>query len=75
MGMLLAPAFQGCSRLWMRRIWQLHLLYLVIALGISVLGWINLSITFPVFDGLFCDYSVYYFCVNRKKYLAYTGGG
>lgn len=53
MGMLLAPAFQGRSRLWMRRIWQLHLLYLVIALGISVLGWINLSITFPVFDGLF----------------------
>lgn len=53
MGMLLAPGFKGASRQWMTRIWQLHLLYLFLALGIALLGWINLSITYPVFDGLF----------------------
>ncbi|KGK42232.1 hypothetical protein LH51_08965 [Nitrincola sp. A-D6] len=53
MGILLAPGFQNRSRQWMTRIWQLHLLYLVIAIGLSLLGWINLSITYPVFDGLF----------------------
>ena len=53
MGILLAPGFKGASRQWMTRIWQLHLLYLAIAIGLSLLGWINLSITYPVFDGLF----------------------
>lgn len=34
-------------------IWKLHLGYLVGALGLALLGLINLSSTFPVFDGLF----------------------
>ncbi len=35
-----------------RWVWQGHLCYLLVALSASLLGWINLSITFPIFDGL-----------------------
>ncbi|WP_189606665.1 GGDEF domain-containing protein [Saccharospirillum salsuginis] len=35
-----------------RCVWQLHLVYLVGALGFSALGLVNLSTTFPVFDVL-----------------------
>lgn len=37
----------------LKRLWQLHLLYLVLALGASLLGLVTLASTYPVFDGLF----------------------
>lgn len=37
----------------LRRLWQLHLLYLALALGASLLGLVTLASTYPVFDGLF----------------------
>jgi diguanylate cyclase (GGDEF)-like protein len=37
----------------LRRLWQLHLLYLVLAQGASLLGLVTLASTYPVFDGLF----------------------
>ncbi len=41
-------------RPWLiNRIWKLHLAYLVGAIGLSLLGLVDLSSTFPVFDALF----------------------
>ena len=37
----------------LKRLWQLHLLYLVLALGASLLGLVTLASTYPVFDVLF----------------------
>jgi diguanylate cyclase (GGDEF)-like protein len=37
----------------LKRLWQLHLLYLALALGASLLGLVTLASTYPVFDGLF----------------------
>ena len=34
-------------------IWKLHLVFLCGALGLPLAGWLDLSSTFPVFDGLF----------------------
>ncbi|RAH38284.1 GGDEF domain-containing protein [Halomonas sp. SL1] len=52
LGRLLEHWFADTRSRRIRRIWQFHLVYLVGALGASGLGWINLSITFPVFDVL-----------------------
>ncbi|WP_236743981.1 sensor domain-containing diguanylate cyclase [Marinobacter similis] len=41
-------------RPWLiNRIWKLHLVYLVGAIGLSLSGLVDLSSTFPVFDALF----------------------
>jgi len=37
----------------LKGLWQLHLLYLVLALGVSLSGLVTLASTYPVFDGLF----------------------
>ncbi|MDN3555029.1 GGDEF domain-containing protein [Halomonas maura] len=51
-GLLLEHWFVDTRRQLIRRIWQFHLGYLVMAIGATGLGWINLSSTFPVFDAL-----------------------
>ncbi|MCE8015185.1 GGDEF domain-containing protein [Halomonas sp. MCCC 1A17488] len=51
-GLLLEPWFTNRLSRWIRRLWQLHLGYLVLALGLALSGVINLSSTFPVFDAL-----------------------
>jgi diguanylate cyclase (GGDEF)-like protein len=50
MGLLLSFWLRGRSRRWMTRLWQLHLLYLVGAIGLVTIGAVSLSLTFPVFD-------------------------
>lgn len=52
MALLLEQWLSGKTALWIRRVWQLHLVYLVLALALSGMGLINLSTTFPVFDVL-----------------------
>lgn len=51
MGLLLENWLAHHARL-LRRLWQLHLAYLVGAIVATRLGWIDLAITFPVFDVL-----------------------
>ncbi|ATJ82748.1 GGDEF domain-containing protein [Halomonas beimenensis] len=51
-GLLLEHWFADHRPRLIRGIWQGHLGYLVLALGAAAAGWVNLSITFPVFDGL-----------------------
>lgn len=51
-GLLLEHWFVDTRRQLIRRIWQFHLGYLVLAIGAAGLGWINLSSSFPVFDVL-----------------------
>ncbi|MDR5898181.1 diguanylate cyclase [Halomonas vilamensis] len=50
MGLLLSVWLEGRSRRWMARFWQLHLAYLVGAIGLVKVGAVSLSLTFPVFD-------------------------
>ena len=53
LGVMLAQ-WRGPKRAQLlKRLWQLHLLYLVLALGASLLGLVTLASTYPVFDGLF----------------------
>ncbi|WP_075879045.1 GGDEF domain-containing protein [Vreelandella massiliensis] len=52
MGLLLSYWVPGRSRRWMARLWQLHLAYLIGAIGLVKAGMISLSLTFPVFDAL-----------------------
>ncbi|MDR5865857.1 GGDEF domain-containing protein [Halomonas koreensis] len=52
LGLLLEHWFADHRPRLIRRIWQGHLAYLALALGAAAAGWVNLSITFPVFDGL-----------------------
>ncbi|GHE19491.1 GGDEF domain-containing protein [Halomonas urumqiensis] len=51
MGLLLEHWLTHHGRL-LRSLWQLHLAYLVGAIGATWLGWIDLAITFPIFDAL-----------------------
>ncbi|PAU79110.1 sensor domain-containing diguanylate cyclase [Halomonas salipaludis] len=50
MGLLLAHWLEGWPRRWMQRLWQLHLVYLVGALGGILSGLVSVSSTFPPFD-------------------------
>jgi diguanylate cyclase (GGDEF)-like protein len=52
LGMLLSHWLEGTAKRWIKRLWALHLAYLVMAMGLVQLGIISLSITFPVFDVL-----------------------
>jgi diguanylate cyclase (GGDEF)-like protein len=52
LGMLLSHWLEGTAKRWIKRLWALHLAYLVMAIGLVQLGFISLSITFPVFDVL-----------------------
>ncbi|MDT8893642.1 GGDEF domain-containing protein [Halomonas sp. I1] len=49
-GLLLEHWYTDTRTRLIRRIWQFHLLYLVVALGAALAGWVNLSTTFPIFD-------------------------
>ncbi len=51
-GLLMEQWVRGKAVPVVRRLWQGHLLYLVGALGFAATGLVNLSTTFPVFDGL-----------------------
>ncbi|WP_110674330.1 GGDEF domain-containing protein [Salinicola sp. RZ23] len=51
-GLILAHWLKGSARRWMRRLWALHLGYVVLVVGLVQGGVINLSLTFPIFDGL-----------------------
>lgn len=52
MGLLLNFWLEGRSRRWISRFWQLHLVYLLAAMGLVQVDAISLSLTFPVFDSL-----------------------
>lgn len=52
MGLMLEEWFAEQRPRLLRRIWQLHLAYVVGALGLALTGIIDLSITFPIFDAL-----------------------
>lgn len=52
MGLLLTHWLDGAPKRWMARLWQLHLAYLVVSIGLVALGAISLALTFPVFDVL-----------------------
>ncbi|MFY0988911.1 GGDEF domain-containing protein [Halomonas sp. C05BenzN] len=52
MGILLACWLDGGPQRWIGRLWQLHLAYLVGAIGLVQAGVISLSLTFPAFDAL-----------------------
>ncbi|APE32170.1 GGDEF domain-containing protein [Halomonas aestuarii] len=52
MGLMLEHWFAGRRPTLLRRLWQLHLGYLVAALGLALGGVIDLSSTFPPFDAL-----------------------
>ncbi|MGR2737048.1 GGDEF domain-containing protein [Billgrantia sp. Q4P2] len=51
-GLLLEPWFPSQHSRWIRRLWQFHLGYLVLALALALSGIVNLSSTFPVYDVL-----------------------
>lgn len=51
-GLLLEPWFEAQHSRRIRRLWQFHLGYLLLALGLALGGMINLSTTFPVYDVL-----------------------
>jgi len=52
MGLMLEHWFAAQGPTLLRRIWQLHLGYLVLAPGLALAGVIDLSSTFPTFDVL-----------------------
>ncbi|WP_108444380.1 sensor domain-containing diguanylate cyclase [Halomonas denitrificans] len=52
MGLMLEHWFADRRPTLLRRLWQLHLGYLVVALGLALAGIIDLSSTFPPFDAL-----------------------
>ncbi|WP_110710035.1 GGDEF domain-containing protein [Salinicola sp. CR57] len=51
-GLILAHWLQGRPRRWMQRLWALHLAYVMLVMGLVQGNVINLSLTFPIFDGL-----------------------
>lgn len=51
-GLLLETWFSGRHKRWIRRLWQFHLGYWLLAIGLALAGVVNLSSTFPVFDVL-----------------------
>lgn len=53
MGLLLEQWFRDTPRTLIRRLWQFHLTYLVLAIGMSMAGLVTIAQTFPVFDALF----------------------
>ncbi len=53
MAQLLKSWLSGSFTRLLNVIWAVHLGYLVLALGMALVGWVDLSLTFPVFDGLF----------------------
>ncbi|MGM0703811.1 MAG: GGDEF domain-containing protein [Pseudomonadota bacterium] len=50
MGLLLSHWLAGTPGRWVRRLWQLHLAYLVGAIGLARAGIVSLASTFPPFD-------------------------
>jgi len=52
MGLMLEHWFAGPQATLLRRLWQLHLGYLLLAPGLALAGVIDLSSTFPPFDAL-----------------------
>ena len=52
MGLLLSHWLEGAPKRWMARLWQLHLVYLVLSIGLVAFGAVSLALTFPVFDVL-----------------------
>ena len=52
MGLLLSHWLEGAPKKWIARLWQLHLAYMVTAIGLVHLESINLALTFPIFDAL-----------------------
>ncbi|WP_404418084.1 diguanylate cyclase [Marinospirillum sp.] len=51
--LLLSEWFQNKGQGLMKKLALAHLVYLVLALGLSLIGVLQLSITYPLFDGLF----------------------
>lgn len=50
LGLLLSDWLEGTAKRWITRLWVTHLLYLVFAMGLVLLGVISLSLTSPIFD-------------------------
>jgi diguanylate cyclase (GGDEF)-like protein len=53
LALLLSEWFQNLGQAFMKRLALAHLLYLILAIGLSLLGVLQLSITYPLFDGFF----------------------
>ena len=51
-GLLLETWFSGRQKRWIRYLWQFHLGYWLLAIGLALAGVVNLSSTFPVYDVL-----------------------
>ncbi|UDL07218.1 diguanylate cyclase [Marinobacter sp. CA1] len=56
-----------------RWIWRGHLAYVVLALSVSLLGWVNLSSTFPVFDALYLVSSLVLFATVLPRFRHVNG--
>lgn len=52
LALLLQQWLSGHGPTAARWLWKLHLVYLIGALGLSMAGWLDLSMTFPPFDAL-----------------------
>ncbi|MGM0692024.1 MAG: diguanylate cyclase [Pseudomonadota bacterium] len=83
MALMLEHWFAAQRPVLLRRIWQLHLTYLAMALGLALSGVINLSSTFPPFDALllvtllvmFTTISVHLAALNPEQKLIITSYG
>ncbi|MCH4811082.1 GGDEF domain-containing protein [Vreelandella neptunia] len=52
LGLLLSHWLEGSAKRWLTQLWRLHLAYLIVAISLVKLGFISLSMTFPIFDAL-----------------------
>jgi diguanylate cyclase (GGDEF)-like protein len=83
MGLLLEHWFPERHRMLLRRLWQVHLGYLVVAIDLSLAGVIALSSTFPPFDALllftlvvmFATIAMHLEALDREQKLIITSFG
>ncbi|WP_404375044.1 diguanylate cyclase [Vreelandella aquamarina] len=52
MALLLSHWLEGSPKKWMARLWQIHLVYMVTAMGLVYLELMSLVLAFPIFDAL-----------------------
>lgn len=67
MGLLLEQWFRDTRRTLIRRLWQFHLTYLALAIGLSMTGLVTIAETFAVFDALFAITLVLLFCILVRQ--------
>ncbi|WP_339802416.1 GGDEF domain-containing protein [uncultured Marinobacter sp.] len=70
MALLFSQWMTGRNQGLLRLVWGGHLVYLVVALGLAATGVINLSSTFPPFDGLFLLSLLILFALGVRHFRA-----